>query len=212
MLPSRLPLFVLRGIILPPRLQMPFFIFEQRYRDMVADAKANSGMIGLIQPALDADDDDDKPPLARVGCAGMIMACSPAEPEGCYHIILSGLCRFVIEAPVEATTSYRQADVLYRDYLDDLKTPHDEADVDREALIHALQIFLEAAGVEADLDLVAAIPTEQLVNIAIATAKLGTREKQALLEAATLNQRSRLLIGFASMFHSDSQTDNNHIH
>src|SRR5512134_210374 len=48
--PARIPLFPLAGAILLPRAQLPLHIFEPRYRDMVRDALAGQGRIGMIQP------------------------------------------------------------------------------------------------------------------------------------------------------------------
>ena len=49
-LPSSLPVFPLRRIVLLPRTTLPFNIFEPRYLQMVDDVLGGERLIGLIQP------------------------------------------------------------------------------------------------------------------------------------------------------------------
>ena len=50
-LPSSLPVFPLRGLILLPRTALPFNIYEPRYLEMIDDVLGGNRLIGLIQPA-----------------------------------------------------------------------------------------------------------------------------------------------------------------
>jgi Lon protease-like protein len=77
--PTRLPLFPLAGAILFPRSQPPLYIFEPRYRQMVADAVAGRGRIGMIQPQ---EESGEQPPLYRVGCIGEIVGLEELEEVG----------------------------------------------------------------------------------------------------------------------------------
>ena len=58
--PARI-LFPLAGAILFPRSQLPLHIFEPRYREMVRDALAGPGRIGMVQP----NGAGEPPPLFR---------------------------------------------------------------------------------------------------------------------------------------------------
>ena len=49
-LPERIPLFPLPNAILFPGISLPLHIFEPRYREMAADARAGDGMIGMVLP------------------------------------------------------------------------------------------------------------------------------------------------------------------
>ena len=64
--PARIPIFPLAGAILFPRAQLPLHIFEPRYRDMVRDALAGPGRIGMIQPS----GDGEPPPLFQTCSVG----------------------------------------------------------------------------------------------------------------------------------------------
>ena len=48
-LPSAIKLFPIRGCILPPGEHLPLNVFEPRYLNMVDDALASDGIIGVIQ-------------------------------------------------------------------------------------------------------------------------------------------------------------------
>ncbi len=54
-LPDAIPLFPLAGAILLPGGQLPLNIFEPRYLAMFDDAMRGERIIGMIQPAADAD-------------------------------------------------------------------------------------------------------------------------------------------------------------
>ena len=50
-LPSRIPVFPLRGAILLPRATLPLNVFEPRYLSMIDDVLAGSRVLGIVQPA-----------------------------------------------------------------------------------------------------------------------------------------------------------------
>ena len=104
--PARIPLFPLAGAILFPRTQLPLHIFEPRYRDMIRDALAGSGRIGMIQPS----GSGDPAPLFQSGCLGEIVGAEELD-DGRYNIVLQGSSRFRLIAERDLGTAYRQADV-----------------------------------------------------------------------------------------------------
>ena len=109
-LPSTIPIFPLEDVVLFPDSSRPLHIFEPRYRDMVADALAGDGIIGmvLLQPGYEADY-EGRPPVYEIGCAGLITDAEKL-PDGRYLIVLDGLVKFrVIEE--HHGRSYRFAEV-----------------------------------------------------------------------------------------------------
>ncbi|MCH1572322.1 MAG: LON peptidase substrate-binding domain-containing protein [Longimicrobiales bacterium] len=99
----RLPLFPL-PVVLLPGVVMPLHIFEQRYRDMVADVLTGDRRFGLIYH----DWDEDGPFLAdsgEVGCVAEIQQCEELE-DGRYLLIIKGLERFVIDEGLEQQALY----------------------------------------------------------------------------------------------------------
>ncbi|PCJ68757.1 MAG: peptidase S16 [Rhodobiaceae bacterium] len=202
-LPSRIPVFPLGGALLLPRTQLPLNIFEPRYLQMIDDALGNDRIIGMIQPdgptALDMEKDANaKPPLYKIGCAGRITSFLEAD-DGRYLITLTGICRFRVLEELNTLTPYRQCQVDTDEFSLDLKAGAGEDDVSRERLLEILKVYLETRGLGIDWDAIKNAPNENLVNSLSAISPYGPSEKQALLEAKTLEDRNQMLIALTEM-------------
>jgi Lon protease-like protein len=185
--PARIPLFPLAGAILFPRAQLPLHIFEPRYRDMVRDALAGQGRIGMIQPS----GAGDPPPLFRAGCVGEIVGAEELD-DGRFNIVLQGSSRFRLIAERDLGTAYRQADVDLGAFDDSDPDPLalvQRADVEREA-----RRFGDALGLAIDWAAVGQLDDELLVNAIAQVAPFDPGAKQALLEAETLADRADLVV------------------
>src|SRR5690348_4130250 len=149
-LPENIPVFPLPGALLLPRGQMPLNIFEPRYLAMVDDSlRDGHRLIGMIQPDTAHPGANDKPNLYRVGCAGRITQLAETG-DGRYLIQLTGVARFRIEQELTVSTSYRQCLVTYAPFADDFIARKGEGEVDRKALLEALNAFLKANKLKAD--------------------------------------------------------------
>ena len=109
-LPATIPIFPLQDVMLFPHASRPFHIFEQRYRDMVADALEGDRLIGmvLLEPGYEAEY-EGRPPIYPVGSAGFIAEVDEL-PDGSYNILLRGLTKFRITGE-DHSHSYRLAHV-----------------------------------------------------------------------------------------------------
>lgn len=201
-LPQVLPVFPLAGAMLLPRGVMPLNVFEPRYLAMV-DAALRSGdrLIGMIQPretgpgsAIHAE----KPPLHDVGCAGRITAFTEAD-DGRILMTLTGICRFKVAEELDTVTPFRQVRADFTPYAADLEPGAGEEEVDRAGLLDVLRRFLAANGLQADWDAIERSSNEALVNSLAMISPFGPTEKQAMLEAETLEKRNRILIALAEM-------------
>ncbi len=191
-LPQVIPLFPLSGALLLPRAEMPLNIFEPRYMRMIDDAIAGTRVIGMVQPAAGTDD-DDVPVLSRTGCAGRITALQESG-DGRYLITLTGVARFDIMEETTLDTPYRMARVDSSGYGIDFATPKGDAGVDRPRLLKTLEAYLKANNLDADWEGIDETSSELLVNMLAMMSPYGPREKQALLEAPTVRERSEMLI------------------
>jgi uncharacterized protein len=203
--PAVLPLFPLQGALLLPRGQMPLNVFEPRYLAMVDEAIRTSRVIGIIQPHIDEGMAGSKksptlknPPLYEVGCAGRITQFAESG-DGRYHLTLTGISRFSIAKELKAMTPYRQAQVIYDAYLSDFTPRLGEDEVDRKSLLAALKDFAKASDLKIDWKGVNEAPNEALVNALSMMCPFGSREKQALLEAADLKSRAEVLVAITEM-------------
>jgi Lon protease-like protein len=193
--PARIPLFPLAGAILLPRAQLPLHIFEPRYREMVRDALAGPGRIGMIQPKLVAGDGElevpEPVPLFQSGCLGEIVAAEELD-DGRFNIVLHGSNRFRLIAERDLGTAYRQADVDLAAFDDGEPPPlglAQRAEVEREA-----RRFGDALGLAVDWEAVGQLDDEMLVNAIAQVAPFDVGAKQALLEEPTLAGRADLAV------------------
>ena len=186
--PMRVPIFPLPGAILFPRSQLPLHIFEPRYREMVRDALDGPGRIAMIQPHAR---EDEGAPLYPVGCVGDIVGVEELD-DGRYNIILHGSHRFRMIGEADLETAYRNADVDAGVFDDDEPPPLSltlRAEVEREA-----RRLGDAMRLSVDWQAVQRLDDEMLVNAIAQVAPFDVGAKQALLEAATLDDRADLLV------------------
>ena len=196
-LPQLIPVFPLDGALLLPRGQLPLNVFEPRYLNMIDDAMAGDRIIGMIQTRVGGR--KSKPELARVGCAGRITSYAETS-DGRYLITLTGVSRFRIRAELEAHTPYRQVQPDFTCFEDDLRQEAEKSvDATRAELLAALKQYLEGRGLDIDWDQAREAPVEALVNSLAMALPFETAEKQALLEAAALPDRSQALIALLQM-------------
>jgi uncharacterized protein len=193
-LPEIIPVFPLPGALLLPRGQMPLNIFEPRYLSMIDDAMTDRHrLVGMIQPDNQQPAPEDKPHLYRVGCVGRITQLAETG-DGRYLIQLTGIARFRLVEEMKVATAYRQCRVDYVPYSDDFIPRKGEEAVDREALLKALNAFLDANNMKADSEGIENAPNEALVNALAMMSPYGPAEKQAMLEAKDLKTRAEILV------------------
>jgi Lon protease-like protein len=191
-LPTAVPVFPLSGALLLPRGLLPLNIFEPRYLAMVRDAMAASGaanrIIGMIQPRAEGD----PPPLFDVGCLGRISDYRETD-DGRILVALTGVSRFRIQAELDRTTPYRQVMADYHGFRGDRSEPPPLAAAARAGLEDVLRAYLDAEGLSADWDAVRSADDEALVTTLASVCPFDPAEKQALLEANSLAERTSTL-------------------
>jgi uncharacterized protein len=201
-LPGEIPVFPLGGAILLPRATLPLNIFEPRYLQMFDEAMSAARIIGIIQPARDAGEQESPDgrvvPLRQIGCAGRVTAYQELD-DGRLIVGLLGIIRFSVTTERSTAKPYRICAVDYAPYEGDLSAGQGADEVDRDKLLATLKKFLEARSLKADWPSIGRAANEQLVNSLSIMSPYGPEEKQALLEAADLKTRSELLVALAEM-------------
>jgi uncharacterized protein len=203
-LPTTIPVFPLTGALLFPRGQLPLNIFEPRYLNMIDDALASNRLIGMIQP--DGSGDPEKPGLSRVGCVGKMTSFAETD-DGRYLITLTGICRFVVAREYQVKTPYRQVTPDWTPFADDLKVPRAMEGFDRSRLLDALRTYLDRNNLNADWSSIDEAPAEPLVNALSSLCPFVPIEKQALLEADTIQARRDVLIALMDMDQGEADED-----
>jgi len=204
-LPDSLPVFPLSGVLLLPNGRLPLNIFEPRYLAMTQDALGcRHRLIGMIQPT-DAVDSaaSGQPALYRTGCAGRITAFQETD-DGRYLITLTGICRFRVAAELPEERGYRRVTPDWTPFREDLED-WEAAQLDRDRLLTSLKPYFRARGIDANWDLLKSVDEETLVTSLSMICPFDAREKQALLEAATLPDRAQMLLTLVEMAALDGQ-------
>tara|TARA_R110000868_G_scaffold158190_3_gene386136 strand:- start:18532 stop:19167 length:636 start_codon:yes stop_codon:yes gene_type:complete len=180
LLPAELPLFPLQGCILLPGELLPLNIFEPRYLNMIDDARAGHGHIGIVQPAAPAP--TGEPVLLQTGTAGSIKSFVET-PDGRYLITLSGVSRFSLRGETAGAAPYRIGHADYQPYAADLaaRVP---LSGDRDRLVQLVRSWFAGLGLQTDWGLMADMPLEQLVDKLAMMAPFTPAARQGLLEAA----------------------------
>jgi uncharacterized protein len=195
-LPAVLPIFPLTGVLLLPRGRLPLNIFEPRYLAMTQDALKGERLIGMVQPS-DPEARGSNPPVYPLGCAGRITAFSETE-DGRYLITLTGVSRFRIRDELPLLSGYRRVVADWQPFAGDLDTGGEPA-FDRGRLVRGLLGFFASRQISADWAAIEKAPGEHLVTSISMLCPFAPSEKQALLEAADLDARARLLTALIEM-------------
>lgn len=191
-LPDTIPVFPLPGALLLPRSRLPLHIFEPRYLAMLDDTlKTSHRLIGMIQPRDVPGSDDVK--LQTIGCAGRLTGFSETE-DGRYMITLSGISRFKVTSEVEGFTPYRRCTVDWAPFGRDLGTVEKDGGFERETFMPLLERFFDERGLSTDWDSLEEAEDELLINSLSMLCPFEPEDKQALLEAPSLQTRRETLV------------------
>lgn len=189
-LPDVVPVFPLPGALLLPRAQLPLHLFEPRYLAMLDDClKTEHRLIGMVQTFDDRNGDSQ---LHTIGCAGRIKQFDETE-DGRYMISLHGVSRFRVIKEVEGFSPYRRCNVAWDGFERDLGKPETDPGLDRDAFLLALSRFFDEHQLSADQDTLKEADDELLINSLSMLCPFEPEDKQALLEAPSLQTRRETL-------------------
>jgi hypothetical protein len=184
-LPPVIPIFPLEVTMLFPGVSRPLYIFEPRYRAMVADALKGDRIIGMttLKPGYEANY-GGRPAIYEIGCAGVITDVEELS-GGRFNIVLRGLVKFRVTGE-DDSRPYRLARV------DAMPEVADEAE---KAPLRKQRERLEALVTKgSDSKVPPEMSDEELVNLLAQYVPLGGAERQGLLELKSVLLRSQALI------------------
>ncbi len=195
-LPDLIPIFPLPGALMLPRTRLPLHIFEPRYLAMIEDClKSKHRLIGMIQPR-ETPASGNRPAekrLQAIGCAGRLTGFSETE-DGRYMVTLSGASRFRVKEEVQGFTPYRRCMVEWAAFARDLGTTEQDPGFRRADLMSLLGRYFQKMDLSTDWDGLKDADPEMLINSLSMLCPFSPEDKQALLEAPTLDTRRETLI------------------
>jgi Lon protease-like protein len=171
---DRIPIFPL-GLVLLPGMPLPLHIFEERYKQMIADCLDASAPFGIVW--------FDGQSIRSVGCTARVIKVLHRYEDGRMDIMTRGERRFFTEAVVEEKP-YLEAAVRF---IDDAEEPFDSEAVKRaRALLAKLrESGYPSAAIEA-LDLTG---SQQLSFAIPALEGFSHAERQRFLEMTSSSER-----------------------
>ena len=201
-LPNKIPVFPLSNFIIFPEITVPLNIFEPRYINMVDDSMKNSRMIGMIQPKKNSN--SQNPELFDIGCLGKITSFNETD-DGRYLIVLNGLSRFKIQKEVQNNKLYREFEVSFNDYRNDINTKKEEIKFsDLELIFKNLKSLFEKNGYLINWEELKKQSLNQTINTLAMASPFSIEEKQALLETENLSTRKKKLEEILKIYSVDN--------
>jgi len=188
-LPKKIAVFPLSNFIIFPKTSVPLNIFEPRYVDMINDSMSSNKFIGMIQPKISKNEDVSLPKLYEIGCMGKIVSFKETE-DNRYLIELKGLIRFQIEKEVPSEKKYREFEINFDNFLDDLDGKKESIKFsDLELIFKDLKSLFEKRGFIINWKALEKQSLDETINALAMASPFTLEEKQVLLEAKNLNSR-----------------------
>ena len=188
-LPKIIPVFPLSNFIIFPKTSVPLNIFEPRYVEMINDSMRSNKLIGMIQPKNQKDNLEMAPELHDVGCLGKITSFKETDDKR-YLIELRGLIRFEVLTEIHNEKKYRECEVQYNNYENDLSDQKEDLKFsDLELIFKDLRTLFEKKGFIINWKALEQQSLDEIINALAMASPFSLEEKQILLETKSLHQR-----------------------
>jgi len=185
-LPNIISVFPLSNFIIFPNTSVPLNIFEPRYIKMIDDSMKSDRIIGMVQPKKIKK---EIPDLYSVGCAGRITSFNETD-DGRYLIVINGISRFKIINEINNGKPYRECEINFQEYIDDLKNSYNKINFsDLELIFKNLKSLFERKGYIINWKEIEKQSLDQTINTLAMASPFSLEEKQVLLETSNIEKR-----------------------
>ena len=197
--PDIIPVFPLSGVIYFPKTNLPLNIFEQRYLDLVNDAYNKDKLMGMVQSRKDDDSVYD------IGCLGKISDYQKSK-DGRVLINLTGITRFKILKEVSNKKLYREFQVNYDSFSEDINDTNSQTD--SSDLMENAKIFFKRNGLLLNWKEFEKLDLTQKINTLAMIAPITNEEKQKILETISLENKVNTLGSIISFYLHETNFNN----
>ena len=203
-LPKKIPVFPLSNFIIFPKTAVPLNIFEPRYIDMINDSMKSNKLIGMIQPKTLKSLINKIPELHQIGCLGKITTFQETD-DGRYLIELKGIIRFEIIEEVLSNKKYRECEVNFKNYYQDLDNKKEDLKFsDLELIFKDLKNLFEKKGYVINWKALEKQSLDETINALAMASPFSLEEKQILLETKNLSLRKTKIAEILSTYSYDN--------
>jgi Lon protease-like protein len=201
-LPKIIPIFPLSNFIIFPDTTVQLNIFEPRYIDMIKDSMQKNKLIGLIQPKNNKI--SSVRDLHETGCMGKITSFKDSS-DGRYLIELKGMVRFKVTKEIKNDKSYRECEINFEDYQDDLNLQKEEIKFsDLELIFNDLKSLFKKKGYIINWKSLEKQNLNETINALSMASPFSLEEKQILLESQNLEIRKNKIAEILSTYNYDN--------
>ena len=201
-LPKIISIFPLSNFIIFPDTTVPLNIFEPRYVEMINDSLKKDKLIGLIQPK--NNNLNSIPGLHETGCLCKITSFKNST-DGRYLIELNGIIRFKIVTEIENSKLYRECEISFEDYHDDLSLQKEELKFsDLNLIFRDLKLLFEKKGYIIDWKALEKQNLPEIINALAMASPFSLEEKQILLESQNLEARKNKIAEILTTYNYDN--------
>ena len=202
-LPKTIPVFPLSNFIIFPRTTVPLNIFEPRYVDMINDSMKSNKLIGMIQPK-NSKKDELTPELYNIGCMGKITSFREND-NGQFLIELKGIIRFQKKDEVKSNKKYRECNVDFNNFYDDLSYQSENIQFsDLKLIFKDLKNLFEKRGFIINWKGLEKQSLDETINALAMASPFTLEEKQILLEAKNLELRKNKISEILTTYSFDN--------
>ena len=199
-LPKKISVFPLSNFIIFPNTSVPLNIFEPRYIEMINESMKTDRIIGIIQPKEQKKNISE---LYTVGCAGKITNFNETS-DGRYLIVLNGISRFKILKEIDNNKLYRECEVNFDQYTEDIKKKNNEIKFsDLELIFRNLKSLFKKKGYIINWKELEKQSLDQTINTLAMASPFSREEKQILLETIDVANRKTELEKILNTYVSD---------
>jgi len=200
-LPSVIPIFPLSGIIYFPKTNLPLNVFEPRYLALVGDCIKSNRYMGMIQLKKDTSD------VYTVGCLGKITE-NKRTKDGRALINLIGISRFKIKKEIDNNKDYREFEVSYDEFENDLKDENFEKIETIKDLSEKTKVFFKKNGLMLNWKEFERLDPDQRINTLAMIAPISNEEKQTILESCSIQSKTKTLSEIIEFYLYESSVNN----
>jgi Lon protease-like protein len=202
-LPKVVPIFPLSGIIYFPKTNLPLNIFEPRYLSLVNDSMKSHKYIGMIQTKQNSSD------VYSVGCLGKITENKKTK-DGMVLINLVGITRFEIKEEIINYKSYREFEVFYDKFKQDLNQKNEQLGTisAMKKLSEKIKIFFKRSSLLLNWREFDKLDPEQKINTLAMIAPISNEEKQTILESVNIETKIKNLSEIIEFYLHEGQINN----
>ena len=187
-LPNRIPVFPLSGIIFFPKTNLPLNIFEPRYLTLVNDCIKSNKYMGMIQV------NKSSSKVYSIGCLGKVTEFKKTK-DGRILVNLTGISRFEIKSEINNDKIYREFEVTYKKFSGDLEKEKKQTllNIKINEIFQKTKIFFKKNGLLLNWNEFEKLDQDQKINTLAMIAPISNEEKQMILESIHVDSKTKVL-------------------